>query len=118
MTGRPVLATMSFSVQMLRPGERTRAKRETNSTLLFVLKGSGRSIIDGVTLDWGENDVIAVPNWMWTEHANLSDREPAILYAVSDEPTMRKLNQFRQEGRGKAGEVINLALGEEGTLVI
>lgn len=115
---KPVLATMSFSVQMLRPGEKTLAKREASSALMFVLKGRGRSIVDGVAIEWGENDVIAVPNWMWTEHRNLDDRAPAILYAVSDEPTMRKLYQFRQEGRMACGTVVNLAAGEDGAIVI
>jgi gentisate 1,2-dioxygenase len=118
IANRPVLPTMSFSVQMLRPGERTLAKRETSHTIMFVLKGSGRSIIDDVALDWGENDVVCLPNWRWVEHQNGSDKEPAVLYAVSDEPAMRKLHQFRQEGRTNSGEIVDLGAGQEGALII
>jgi gentisate 1,2-dioxygenase len=118
VANRPVMPTMSFSVQMLRPGESTRALRETPSAILFVLEGRGRSKIGDHTIEWGENDAIAVPNWHWVEHRNLSDKEPAILYAVSDEPTMRKLHQFRQQGRAASGAIVDLAAGEDGAIVI
>jgi len=118
IANQPVLASMSFTVQMLRRGERTLPKRESASSILFVLKGKGRSVIDDEVIEWGESDVIAVPNWMWLEHQNLSDRDEAVIYVVSDEPTMRKLNQFRQEGRAKGGGIVDLTTGQQGTVII
>lgn len=112
-----VLATMSFSILMLRPGEKTLPRRDTTSNVFFVMQGRGRSVIEGETIEWGENDVIAQPNWSWTSHENLGD-EPVILYTVSDEPTIRKLSQFRQQGRLPSGEIVDLAAGQPGTLTI
>src|SRR5487761_1388625 len=40
-TGAPVFPTLDYSAQLLRPGEATRLKRETASTLYCVIEGSG-----------------------------------------------------------------------------
>src|SRR5262245_35432516 len=46
-TGRSVLPTMACWIQMLRPGERTKAHRHTGSAVYYVAQGTGESIIDG-----------------------------------------------------------------------
>jgi gentisate 1,2-dioxygenase len=95
-TGGPVMPTMSFRCQMLRPGEATRAHRKTASTVYCVLEGEGRTEVEGAMLEWKRNDVFTVPGWLWHEHKNASG-QPAFLYSVTDEPTMRKLGLFREE---------------------
>ena len=51
-TGGPVMQTIGAAMQMLRPGERTKAHRHTGSFIYQVAKGSGHSIIDGKRFDW------------------------------------------------------------------
>jgi gentisate 1,2-dioxygenase len=41
--------------------------------------------------------MFVVPGWAWHEHENLSASEDAILYQVSDQPTLEKLGLYRDE---------------------
>src|SRR3984893_11590544 len=52
LTGGPVFKTMTFFVQMLRPGEKTRPLRQTASLLVAPFEGRGHSIVDGKRFDW------------------------------------------------------------------
>lgn len=51
MTGGPVMPTIGASMQLLRPGEHTKAHRHTGSFIYQVAKGSGYSIIEGRRYD-------------------------------------------------------------------
>ena len=97
VNGEPVTTTMSFSVQMLRGGEATAAHRHTASVFYCCLKGRGRTVVDGVELDWGENDLFVIPSWAAHKHVNLDPKADAILYSVSDAPTLKRLGLYREE---------------------
>lgn len=96
-TGGPVMQTIGASMQMLRPGERTKAHRQTGSFVYQCAKGQGYSIINGRRFDWRERDIFVVPAWMYHEHANASDTEDACLFAFHDLPVMRALGLYREE---------------------
>lgn len=96
-TGGPVMPTMGASIQMLRPGESTRAHREVGNFVYQCAKGAGWSVIDGRRFDWKERDIFVVPSWSFHEHANASDREDACLFSFHDLPMMRALGLYRQE---------------------
>jgi gentisate 1,2-dioxygenase len=102
-TGGPVMPTMSFRSQMLRGQEHTLAHRKTSSTVYCVLEGEGYTQVEDVRLEWRRNDVFAVPSWHWHCHVN-NTRDNAFLYSVTDEPAMRKLGLFREEGRSREGK--------------
>ncbi len=74
LTGGPVFKTMTFFVQMLRPGERTLPLRQTASLLVAPFEGQGHSIIDGKRFDWNQFDNLAIPGGSWFEHVNGSDK--------------------------------------------
>lgn len=102
--GNPVMPSMSFRAQMLRPGERTQTHRHMSSTIYVVLEGQGWTDVDGTRLEWRQNDVFVVPTWKWHAHANaLTDRD-AVLYSVTDEPVLRLLGLYREQMRGADGE--------------
>ncbi len=107
-TGGCVMPTMSFRCQMLRLGEQTQSHRKMASNVYCVLEGEGYTDVEGTRLEWKRNDVFTVPGWLWHEHRNVG-REEAFLYSVTDEPTMRKLGLFREEGRSADGEIRQLA---------
>lgn len=104
-TGGPVMPTMSFRSQLLRPGEHTLSHRHISSSLYCVLKGSGYSIIEGEKFEWTENDVFAVPGWKWHEHVNTSSDSDVCLYSATDEPTFRKLGLFREDRKAADGSI-------------
>jgi gentisate 1,2-dioxygenase len=110
VTAGPVFPTLDYSAQLIRPGEETRWKRETASTFYCVLEGSGVTEVGGKRLDWEVNDFFVVPNFLWRRHINKGPGD-AVLYAVSDEPLMRKIAQYRAQGRLPDGTVEELAHG-------
>jgi gentisate 1,2-dioxygenase len=97
-TGASVFPTLDYRAQMLRPGEATRFKRETASTLYIAIEGRGITEIAGRSLDWQTNDIFVVPSFAWRRHINQSQND-AVLYAVSDAPLMEKIGQYRAQGR-------------------
>ncbi|MEM8797584.1 MAG: cupin domain-containing protein [Pseudomonadota bacterium] len=100
VTSGPVMQTLGASMQMLRPGEATRAHRHTGSFLYHVAKGHGHSIINGKRYDWSERDIFCVPSWSWHEHINGSDKDDACLFCLNDLPVMRALGLYREEAFG------------------
>ena len=103
VTGGPVMQTIGASMQMLRPGEHTRAHRHTGSFIYQVAKGQGHSVIDGKRFDWKERDIFCVPSWAWHEHANASSSEDACLFTFSDLPVMHALGLYREEALADNG---------------
>jgi gentisate 1,2-dioxygenase len=97
LTGGSVMPTMSAHLQMLRPGETTKAHRHTGSVMYTAAKGSGHSVIAGARYDWTEGDVFCVPSWAWHEHANGSLTDDAVLFSYNDFPVMRSLAFWREE---------------------
>ena len=95
-TGRSVVPALGCYLQMLRPGVRTRAHRETSSAVYHVVAGTGCTDVDGVRLEWGEGDFFAVPPRALHAHGN-SGAAPAILYSVQDVPLLRALGFYRVE---------------------
>ncbi|MDR7948223.1 cupin domain-containing protein [Achromobacter aegrifaciens] len=96
-TGGSVMPTIGASMQLLRPGEHTKAHRHTGSFIYQVAKGSGYSIIDGKRYDWTERDIFCVPSWAIHEHVNLSSNDDACLFSFNDLPVMRALALYREE---------------------
>jgi gentisate 1,2-dioxygenase len=100
VTGGPVMQTIGCAMQMLRPGERTKAHRHTGSSVYQCAKGAGYSIIGGKRFDWKERDIFCVPPWVHHEHANASGRDDACLFSFNDLPVMRALGLYREEAYG------------------
>ena len=103
VTHGPVMQTMGASMQMLRPGEHTKAHRHTGSFLYHVAKGRGHSIINGKRYDWQERDIFCVPSWAWHEHVNGASSDDACLFCLSDLPVMRALGLYREQAFGDHG---------------
>jgi gentisate 1,2-dioxygenase len=95
-TGRSMVPALGCYLQLLRPGVRTRAHRETSSAVYHVIAGNGITEIDGVRHAWGEGDFFAIPPR--ARHAHASEGgAPAILYSVQDVPLLRALGLYRVE---------------------
>jgi gentisate 1,2-dioxygenase len=98
-TGGHTLPALACWIQLLRPGVHTRAHRHTSSAVYHVLRGQGYSVIDGQRLDWAQGDFFALPSWARHEHANPSGDE-AILFSITDLPTLEALDLYREEADG------------------
>ena len=102
-TGGPVLPTMACLVQLLRPGEHTKAHRHTGSAVYHVVKGDGFTVIDGQRFTWNKGDTIALPPWALHEHANTSGKEDAVLFSIQDTPVLEALGLYYEEAFSENG---------------
>jgi gentisate 1,2-dioxygenase len=100
-TGGPVLPTLGCSIQLLPAGLHTKAHRHTVSAVYHVVRGIGTTIVDDVTIDWGEHDTFVVPGWTVHEHVNHSG-EDAVLFSFTDAPVLRALG-FEREAAASTG---------------
>jgi gentisate 1,2-dioxygenase len=108
VTGEPVYKTMTFFMQMLRPGEKLRPVRQNVSQICTVYSGRGHSIIGGKRFDWEPFDTFCIPGGEWYEHVNDSPKEDATFFVSSDEPTLRKLGFAMKHGRNADGDTVVL----------
>jgi len=101
VTGGTVTPTMSARIQMLRPGETTKAHRHTGLVRYHVVSGRGVTTVDREAdseLDWEAHDMFTIPSWRWHQHRNASTTEPAILFSISDRPQAEAFGMYREEG--------------------
>ncbi len=107
--GGPIYKTMTFFMQMLRPGERTLPVKQTASLLVAPFEGAGHAIVDGKRFDFGAFDTLAVPGGVWAEYVNASASAPLILFVASDEPAQNAFGVLQRYGRAASGETVRLA---------
>ncbi|MGE0745919.1 MAG: cupin domain-containing protein [Rhodospirillales bacterium] len=108
VTGGPVYKTMTFFMQMLRPGEKLLPVRQNCSLICTVFSGRGTSVVGDKTFDWAPFDTFCIPGGEWYEHRNGSDSEDAVILISSDEPTLNKLGFALKHGRDRNGDVVLL----------
>jgi 1-hydroxy-2-naphthoate dioxygenase len=102
LTGGPTMPTIGCWVQMLQPGESTAPHRHTSSSIYHVVQGQGATSVGKTKsatkeLSWGVHDCFFVPAWNWHRFENKSNKEPAILFSVTDRPVLESLGLFREE---------------------
>lgn len=89
---RAHLLTMELAMIEMGAGARRAVARDTASRIVAVVRGTGSARIGSLEVSWAPGDVMAVP--AWHEHT-LTAAEPAQLFEVSDEPTLRALGFYR-----------------------
>ncbi|MFM0734772.1 cupin domain-containing protein [Paraburkholderia sediminicola] len=97
MTGGSVMPTMGACIQLLRPGEHTKAHQHTGNSIYQVAKGQGFSVINGTKYSWKEKDIFCVPAWAMHEHANGDASDDACLFSFNDFPVIRKLGLWLEK---------------------
>lgn len=95
-TGRSLRPTIGCYLQLLRPGVRTRAHRETSCAVYHVVRGRGLTTVDKETFEWKSGDFFVVPPLARHAHANV-DGEPALLFSAQDVPLLKALHLYRME---------------------
>ena len=107
-TGGFAMGTIDITLKLLPRGARTRPMRHAAHSIFLVMEGQGYTAVAGKRLDWRENDVFVVPNWMWHTHVNSASDREAVLYAMSDEPLIRNVEGWRRQGKGEDGGIVVL----------
>lgn len=96
LSGGPTLPTLLCEMQMLRPGEATKAHRHTSTVVYHAFRGRGRTVMDGEAFDWQQGDTFMVPVWCAHKHENPS-AESAYLFTVSDRGAIEALGLYEEE---------------------
>lgn len=88
------IPTIGTHIQLLPKGFATLPYRSTDATVYCCVEGTGRSIIDGVTFNWGPSDIFVVPSWATVTHEAVKE---AVLFSLSDRPIQEKLGLWREQ---------------------
>jgi gentisate 1,2-dioxygenase len=81
--------TVSVDITLIKPDSNDRKHRHYYETLLFILAGSGYSIIEGERVEWEAGDALHIPPWLWHQHFNKdSDKEVRYL-ACTNSPLLQ-----------------------------
>ncbi|MDQ6621810.1 MAG: cupin domain-containing protein [Pseudomonadota bacterium] len=107
LTGGAIFKTMTFFMQMIRPGERTLPVKQSSNLLVATFEGRGHALIDGMRFELEQFDTLAVPGGTWAEYMNDS-KEPLIMFVASDEPALQAFGLLTRYGRTAGGDVVNL----------
>ena len=91
---------------------RRKCWRFTSSTVYYVVRGAGHSVVDGVRIDWKAGDFFSLPPWCWHEHAN-EGSEGAVLFSTSDAPMLDNLCLLEEHEHPGAGHQEVVASYEE-----
>jgi gentisate 1,2-dioxygenase len=97
-TGQSCLPTMGFTAMMLRPGAVRRPSLCSTSAVFHVISGRGRSIVNGVTHEWGPKDTFSAPVFAAIEHVATS-ADPAFLVRIHDAPLQERLGYYEERPR-------------------
>ncbi|HXG35665.1 MAG TPA: cupin domain-containing protein, partial [Dehalococcoidia bacterium] len=80
----PAIRTYMLWIQEIPAGSRSGRVRHQGGRLHYVWKGQGYTVVDGVSHDWEEGDVIALPikeDGIEYQHFNTGDEEALLLTA-------------------------------------
>jgi gentisate 1,2-dioxygenase len=98
LTGGAVMPTINASLQLLPAGLQTELYSSTDSSVFFVVEGSGSSTFGDVTFSWKPNDIFVVPSWAARRH---KVNEEAILFSFSDRVAQESLGLWREHQSAK-----------------
>lgn len=95
-TGESCLKVLGFTATMLRPGAVIRPRKRSSSAVFHVIKGSGRTTINGETVEWSKKDTFSAPVFAEIDH---EVDEEAFLIRVHDAPMQEKLGYYEERPR-------------------
>jgi len=90
----PTMPTMALRVHAWPKHWRNRPYRQVANTVYVVMRGEGRSTVEGKSFDWQFGDTLAAPAWSRMEHQASED---SVVFSMSDEPVMRWSRYYRFE---------------------
>lgn len=65
---------LSLTIGGLVGGGSSGRHRQCFETIVYILSGSGYSVIDDCCVSWSEGDAIYIPVWAWHQHSNDSNK--------------------------------------------
>jgi quercetin dioxygenase-like cupin family protein len=88
---------LSMTLGGLEIGQSTRLHRHNYETIIYVLKGRGKSRVEDREVGWKAGDAFYVPVWAWHQHINLSKTEDALYIACENAPQLLNMGLALRE---------------------
>lgn len=82
---------VSVTIGEIDSGSKTGRHRHNYETILYVISGSGRTVIENVVVDWVAGDAVYIPVWAWHHHENRSDTTECVYVACENTPLLQNL---------------------------
>ena len=95
-TGADVLPTMGFTAMLIPAGTADRPPLRSMSSAFHVVKGRGRSTINGEVIDWGPKDTFTAPVFAEITH---EAGEDSFLVRIHDRPLQERLGYYEERAR-------------------
>jgi len=95
-TGDDILPALGFTAMMLPAGTTSSPARRSCSQAFHVVKGRGRTTIDGQVFDWGPKDTFTAPVFAAIDH---QAEDESFLIRVHDRPLQEKLRYYEERAR-------------------
>lgn len=86
--------TISMSIGAIEPKQVTRKHRHTYETLIYFIRGEGKTIIEDTEVFWEQGDSVYVPVWCWHQHVNLSDTNDCCYVACENAPLLQNIGEL------------------------
>lgn len=85
---------MSMTLGGLKPGQSTRKHRHNYETLIYIISGQGKSLIENTFVQWECGDAIYIPVWAWHQHINTSDKQDCQYIACENAPLLLNIGEI------------------------
>ena len=95
-TGEPALPTLGFTAMYLPGGQTLAPPLRSCSSAIHVVKGRGRTMVNGETFDWESKDTMSIPVFAEVTHEASED---AFLIRVHDRPIQETLRYYEERKR-------------------
>jgi gentisate 1,2-dioxygenase len=94
VTGDYAMPTMATFMQLLPKGFQGADYRSTDGMVYVCVEGTGETVINGETFNWGPRDTFVVPSWARHSHKVLGG--DTVLFSFSDRVVQQKLGLWRE----------------------
>jgi gentisate 1,2-dioxygenase len=88
------MPTMATFMQLLPKGFQGADYRSTDGMVYVCVEGTGETVINGETFNWGPRDTFVVPSWARHSHKVLGG--DTVLFSFSDRVVQQKLGLWRE----------------------
>lgn len=95
-TGLDVLPTMGFTAMLLPKGAKAAPPLRSSSCAYHIVKGAGRSTINGQVIEWQAKDTFSAPVFARMTH---EASEESFLVRIHDRPLQDKLGYYEERAR-------------------
>jgi gentisate 1,2-dioxygenase len=91
--------TIGVDITTIGPESNDRKHRHTYETILFVLEGSGYSVVEDDRVEWEAGDALHIPPWAWHQHFNTDPDKEVKFLSGTNAPLLQSVGDidYREE---------------------